>query len=73
MSQQQIVIEVGKAVFDTGAPTNVLYGEKLIYDIYTALRDLHLTVGPGEISTAVRRRMNVRTISKRNCVPSAAP
>jgi phospholipase C len=27
------------AIFDTGAPTNVLYGEKLIYDIYTALRN----------------------------------
>lgn len=27
------------AVFDTGAPTNALYGEKLIYDIYTALRE----------------------------------
>jgi phospholipase C len=27
------------AVFDTGAPTNALYGDKLIYDIYTALRE----------------------------------
>jgi len=27
------------AIIDTGAPTNVLYGEKLIYDIYTALRE----------------------------------
>ena len=27
------------AVFDTGAPTNALYGDKLIYDVYTALRE----------------------------------
>lgn len=27
------------AIVDTGAPTNVLYGDKLIYDIYTALRE----------------------------------
>jgi phospholipase C len=27
------------AIFDTGAPTNALYGEKLIYDVYTALRE----------------------------------
>lgn len=27
------------AIFDTGAPTNMLYGEKLIYDVYTALRE----------------------------------
>ncbi len=27
------------AVYDTGAPTNALYGDKLIYDIYTALRE----------------------------------
>lgn len=26
------------AVYDTGAPTNVLYGDELIYEIYTALR-----------------------------------
>ncbi|HEX8888727.1 MAG TPA: alkaline phosphatase family protein [Pyrinomonadaceae bacterium] len=27
------------AITDTGAPTNVLYGEELIYNIYTALRN----------------------------------
>lgn len=27
------------AISDTGAPTNALYGDKLIYDIYTALRE----------------------------------
>lgn len=27
------------AIFDTGAPTNALYGDKLIYDVYTALRE----------------------------------
>jgi phospholipase C len=27
------------AIVDTGAPTNALYGEKLIHDVYTALRE----------------------------------